>query len=103
MEPGGRRERLEALLDGIPLLVLPGDVRAFDGERRTVRLRRGVSEASISTVEARIGRGDSNGALEVFEPLDPGFLASINPYLSTSLPLISSQSSMPPASSNGSF
>jgi hypothetical protein len=67
---------------------------ALDGERPNVRLFLGVSEASCNTVETRCG-GLGSGV----PGLDGFLLTVMNPYLSTSLPLTSSQSSMPPANS----
>jgi hypothetical protein len=76
------------------LLVAAFGDPAVDGVRPKARFFRGVSEAICRTVETRCGgRGSGVPGLE-------GLLRRlIKPYLSTSLPLTSSQSSMPPASS----
>jgi hypothetical protein len=65
-----------------------------DGVRPKVRFLRGVSEANCKTVETRCG-GRGSGV-----PGREGLRRrSMKPYLSTSPPLTSSQSSIPPASS----
>ena len=67
---------------------------AFEAERPNVRLLLGVSDANCRTVDTLCG-GRGSGV-----PGRDGFLLVVmKPYLSTSLPLISSQSSIPPANS----
>jgi hypothetical protein len=80
--------RLEARLN------VPLEEVAVDGDRPKTLFFLGASEASCSIVETRWGGfGSGVPGLEDFRS------NLINPYLSTSLPLTSSQSSIPPASS----
>jgi len=89
---------LDAFLASVPFA--EGiDVRILEFDLRTVLFLRGESETSLNAVDTRCNPGESYVAADRLEPLDSGGggLGRINPYLSTSSPSISSQSSMPPA------
>lgn len=82
-------ERAGLLVDALLLLIV-------------LRCLRGVSDASCRTVDTRCSRGGS-GVLALNEFADDsceaGLRGTMKPYRSTSPPLRSSQSSIPPASS----
>lgn len=78
-----------------------GSIDLVDRARETLRpipLRRGSSDTSCKAVETRWMRG-SSGPSSPSPSQAPGFFATIKPYLSTSAPSKSAQSSRPPARS----
>lgn len=93
------------LLGGDPGVPADFTDRARDTLRPMPPFRRGSSDMSCRAVETRWIRGSSGPSRPspVAPSREPGFLATMNPYLSISAPSRSAQSSSPPAVSVGSL